>query len=358
MTTVETISSEAQRFVDDACQYDAVLIVSFGGPEGPADVMPFLENVTRGRKVPRARLLEVAHHYEMFGGVSPINTQNRALADALEAELRSHGVGIPVYLGNRNWHPFLGDTIRHLHDRGARNVLAFVTSAFSCYSACRQYREDLIRACDALGEAAPQIDKVRVFYNHPAFIEANARHLRAALSSVPPSRRDATPVVFTAHSIPRAMARTSDYEVQLAEASALVAAAAGAVEHSLAYQSRSGSPWVPWLEPDVMDVLRHLAERGTRDVVILPIGFVSDHMEVLYDLDVEAASLARDVGINMLRAATVGTSPPFVRMVRELIQERMTARPVRRAVGQFGPGHDVCPLDCCLAGGKPGLGAR
>jgi len=330
--------------------YDAVLVVSYGGPEGPDDVLPFLENATRGRPVPRARLLEVAEHYAHFGGVSPINSQNRELVAALERELATHGLALPVYLGNRNWHPFLTDTVRRMRDDGVRRAIALVTSAFSCYSGCRQYREDVARALELIGGDAPEVDKLRVFFNHPGFIEANAASLVDALGEVPADRRSRARVLFTAHSIPLAMARSSAYEVQLREASRLVAGAAGIGSWDLVYQSRSGSPQLPWLGPDVCDHLETLAGGSVRDVVILPIGFLSDHMEVLYDLDSEARQKAADLGLTLVRARTVGTAPAFVAMLRELIQERMADRPERRALGPLGPSHDICPLDCCPDG--------
>jgi ferrochelatase len=327
--------------------YDALLVMSFGGPEGPQDVLPFLENVTRGRNVPRERLEEVAHHYERFGGKSPINDQNRALITALERELATHGPRLPVYFGNRNWHPFLTDTLRRMRDDGVRRVLMFVTSAYSSYSGCRQYREDVQRAQTELGGDAPVVDKLRVFYNHPGFVEPNAENLRRALEGVPDRDRPAR-VFFTAHSVPVGMARSSAYEAQLREAARLVAAAAGVTDWRLAWQSRSGPPTVPWLEPDILDELGRVAREGARHVVVLPLGFISDHMEVLFDLDVEAAERARELGLGFTRAPTVGTHPDFVAMIRELIVERFDPGAARRALGQLGPAHDVCALTCCM----------
>ncbi len=324
--------------------------MSFGGPEGMDDVMPFLENVTRERNVPRERLLEVAHHYERFGGVSPINAQNRALIAALEAELEAKGPKLPVYFGNRNWHPLVTDTVRRMREDGVRRAIVFVTSAFSSYSGCRQYREDIIRAQEAVGEGAPEFDKLRVFFNHPGFVEPSVANLQAALERIPSGRRGRAHVAFTAHSVPLAMARGSAYVAQLEEASRLIAEGAGRRDWSLVYQSRSGPPQVPWLEPDILDHMEERAAAGVTDLVILPIGFISDHMEVLFDLDVEAAEKAEELGMNMVRAATVGTAAPFIEMIRELILERMTARPERRALGALGPSHDVCPVDCCLPG--------
>jgi ferrochelatase len=333
--------------------YDALIVVSFGGPEGPDDVIPFLENVTRGRGVPRVRLAEVAHHYDLFGGVSPINRQNRELISAIEAELAGHGIELPVYFGNRNWHPYLADTVRDMRDGGVHRALAFFTSAFSSYSGCRQYREDIHRAQAEAGPDAPEVLKLRAFYNHPGFVEANADRVREALASIPGERRAAAHLVFTAHSIPSAMAARCRYEDQLAETSRLVAEAVGRHEASVVYQSRSGSPHVPWLGPDVSDRLCELSDAGVTDVVVSPVGFVSDHMEVLYDLDIEAAETARGLGLTMVRAESAGTHPAFVGMVRELIEERLTGAE-RRAVGRFGPSHEVCPANCCLPGtGKP-----
>jgi len=339
--------------------FDAVLVVSFGGPEAPDDVMPFLENVTRGRGVSRERLEEVAHHYERFGGVSPINAQNRALVDALRHELAAHGIDLPVYLGNRNWHPLLEDTLRELTADGIERVLAFFTSSLSSYSGCRQYRENLFEAQEAVGPDAPEVLRTRVFYNHPGFVEANAEHVAAALATFDPERRAAARVVFTAHSIPVAMARHSRYEDQLAESARLVAERAGAPRYDVVYQSRSGSPAVPWLGPDVGEHLRELASAGVREVVLSPVGFVSDHMEVVYDLDVEARAVAGELGLDLVRAPAAGTHPAFVSMIRELIQERLDPARPKRAAGRHGPSHDVCAPRCCLPGnGHPSPWAR
>jgi ferrochelatase len=333
--------------------YDAFLLVSFGGPEGPDEVIPFLENVLRGKNVPRERMLAVAEHYQHFGGVSPINAQNRALLAALEKEFAASGVRLPIYWGNRNWHPLLPDTLRQMKADGVRRALAFFTSAFSSYSGCRQYRENIAAARAEVGEGAPEVDKIRVFYNHPGFIEPMVERTREALAQIPAERRPEALVLFTAHSIPGAMAANCRYENHFREASRLVAAELSLARWELAYQSRSGPPTQPWLEPDVLDVLESRAAGGTdgtpiRDVVIVPIGFVSDHMEVLYDLDTEAQDKAHSLGLHLVRAGTVGTHPRFVRMIRELVEERMSAAPVRLALGSLGPSHDVCPVDCCL----------
>jgi len=345
-------SATSPRFDDAARHYDALLVMSFGGPEGPADVMPFLEHVTAGRNVPRERLAEVAVHYEHFGGISPINSQNRALIDALDAELKRHEITLPIYFGNRNWRPLVGDTVRQMRADGVQRALVFVTSAFSSYSGCRQYREDIIGALHEAGvdTGALLCDKIRVFYNHPGFVKPMADRLREAAAAFPDDRRDTIEVIFTAHSIPLAMARGCAYEAQLRESCQLVAAAAGIPRFRFAYQSRSGSPHVPWLEPDVLDEMRMLHAAGHRNIIVAPIGFISDHMEVLFDLDEEAAELARETGMMMVRADTVGTHPAFVAMIRELIVERMTEGPERRALGTRGPNHDICPVNCCSRG--------
>jgi len=300
--------------------------------------MPFLENVTRGRNIPRERLEEVAEHYYHFGGKSPINEQNRSLIAALDQELKAHGLELPIYFGNRNWHPLLPDTLGEMAGAGVRKALAFFTSAYSSYSGCRQYRENLEKAQMAVGEGAPEIDKLRIFYNHPGFLEPMADGLRAALERLPEAH-----VLFCAHSIPTAMAATCRYVAQLEESSRLVAEMAGASRWQLVYQSRSGSPHVPWLEPDVGDVMRTL----TGQVILVPIGFISDHMEVLYDLDTECVELAEELGLQLERTPTVGTDPRFVAMIRELIEERLGLRTERRALGSFGAGPDVCPVNCC-----------
>lgn len=335
-------------FDEEAHSYDALLVMSYGGPEGPDDVIPFLENATRGRNVPRERLLEVAEHYYHFGGVSPINGQNRALIDALSADFRDHDLNLPIYFGNRNWHPFITDTVRQMRADGVRRAITFVTSAFSSYSGCRQYREDIIGALETIGEGVPAVDKLRVFYNHPGFIEAMVDRVTTALASFPAERRASVEIVFTAHSIPEAMARRCDYEAQLRDACGLVAERIGPNPHRLAYQSRSGPPQVPWLEPDILDVLEVLAADGIMDVVIVPIGFISDHMEVLFDLDTEAAELAQQLGMRMVRAETAGTHPRMVETIRQLVMERMTVNPARPALGHRGPSHDICPLNSCL----------
>jgi ferrochelatase len=332
---------------------DAILLLSFGGPDQPDEVMPFLDNVLRGRNIPRERMLEVAEHYYHFGGRSPINDQNRALLAALRKVLADQGPDLPVYWGNRNWHPLLADTLRQMTSDGVRRAFAFVTSAYSSYSGCRQYLEDLARAREAVGPGAPDVLKLRVFYDHPAFIEPMADRVQAALDRIPAERRAAAALAFTAHSIPVAMAETSRYVEQVEEACRLVAEHVGRSPYRLVYQSRSGAPGQPWLGPDVLEYLRELAAAGaTRDVVLAPIGFISDHMEVVYDLDTEAHQLCMDLGLHMVRAETVGADPRFAAMIRELVLERTGDVP-RRAVGGFGPSHDVCAEDCCPAPRMP-----
>ena len=336
-------------------QYDALLLVSFGGPEGRDDVIPFLENVLRGKNVPRERMLEVAEHYYHFDGISPINAQCRALLAAMRQELTGHDIDLPVYWGNRNWDPLLPDTLAEMKAAGIRRALAFVTAAYGSYSSCRQYREDIENARQAVGEDASVVDKIRAFYNHPDFVAAGSDTVAAALDQIEAGRRSKTHIVFTAHSIPKSMSDTSDYVAQMTEASRLVADSVGVGPDrwQLVYQSRSGPPQVPWLEPDVCDHLRDLHHKGVRDVVVMPIGFLSDHMEVLYDLDEEAQTLCQEIGLNMVRAATVGTHPRFITMVRKLIEERLNGT-APEAVGQYGPSHDVCPLDCCPKPQRPG----
>ncbi len=329
--------------------YDALLVMSFGGPESRDEVMPFLENVLRGRDVPRRRVAEVAEHYYDFGGVSPINQQNRHLIAALKAELEQRGPRLPIYWGNRNWHPFVNDTVRRMAEDGVRRALAFVTSAYSSYSGCRQYREDILKARSSVGSRAPRIDKLRVFYNHPGFINANADHLRQAFERIPDAERSVTPLVFSAHSIPVAMAETCRYEEQLRETARLVGEAVGHRTWQLAFQSRSGPPHQPWLEPDVGELLAGLREQGHSSAVVSPIGFISDHMEVIYDLDTELKKQCDGSGLNLVRSATPGTHPEFVAMIRELILERMNQSPIRRYLGTHGPSHDYCPTDCCPA---------
>jgi ferrochelatase len=360
--------------------YDAFLLVSFGGPEGPADVLPFLENVTRGRGVPRDRLAEVARHYDLFGGVSPINQQCRDLLAAIGKDFASAGIDLPLYWGNRNWHPFLADTVAQMAAGGVRHAIAFVTSAYGSYSGCRQYLDDIEAARAQAGPGAPRIDKIRHFFNHPGFIGPVAQAAREAIGQLPAGVAEQAWLVFTAHSVPEAMAAASGpagglYPAQLAEAARLVAGRLAEAEgHErpwrLAYQSRSGPPSVPWLGPDIGDQLTELASDGVPAVVIIPVGFVSDHIEVLFDLDTEAALLARKLGLPMARAATPGTDPRFISMITELVTERGWARSAgagkaeRRgrpgqaaALGSLPAGPDSCPNDCCrLPAARPAQG--
>jgi ferrochelatase len=335
--------------------YDAILVTSFGGPEGPDEVVPFLENVLRGKNVPRERMFEVAEHYYHFGGKSPINEQNRRLISKLEAELAEHGPRLPIYWGNRNWHPLLADTLRQMKSDGIQRALAFVTSAYSSYSSCRQYREDIARARESVGEGVPIVEKIRVFHNHPGFVEAMVDRVRQAFAKIPKAKHKATHLVYTAHSIPAGMAQGCTYEKQLLETARLVAEQIGHENWRLVYQSRSGPPSQPWLGPDILDALRETKLEGNgTDVVIAPIGFVSDHMEILFDLDTQAQELCNELGLSMVRAETVGTHPRFIRMIRELILERVMPDQPRLALGVAGASPDVCDEDCCLMPTRPG----
>jgi ferrochelatase len=333
--------------------YDAFLLLSFGGPEHPDDVMPFLRNVTRGRGIPEERLAEVAEHYYHFGGVSPINQQCRDLLAAVQADFAANGVALPAYWGNRNWKPMLADTVAQMRDDGITSALGFATSAYGGYSSCKQYWEDIAQARAKVGPGAPAITKLRQFHDHPGFVQPHADAVRDALGKLDPARRATTRLVFTAHSIPNSMAATAGptggrYEAQLQETAGLVhAAAAPELPWDLVWQSRSGPPQVPWLEPDINDHLEALAEKGVTDVVVSPIGFVSDHLEVIWDLDNEARDTAARLELGYARAATPGTDPRFVTMIRELVQER-TGGEERERLGTL-PVWDVCPADCCPA---------
>jgi ferrochelatase len=293
-------------------------------------------------------MLEVAEHYRHFGGVSPINQQNRELIAALKKELVRRELPLPVYWGNRNWRPHLADALREMKAAGVRRAVAFFTSAYSSYSSCRQYLENIADARKEAGAEEIEVDKLRAYFNHPGFVEPMVESLAMALAAVPPDRCGAACVLFSAHSIPLSMAENCRYEAQLRETSRLVAEGAGVAAWRLVYQSRSGPPSQPWLAPDVSDVLREIADQGARDVVILPVGFISDHLEVLYDLDEEARGVADELGLNLIRAATVGAHPRFVAMIADLIEERITGAADRPALGALGPSHDVCPADCCL----------
>jgi ferrochelatase len=352
--------------------YDALLLVSFGGPEAASDVAPFLEHVTRGRDVPADRLAEVAHHYEAVGGRSPINDQNRALVAAIEHDLDDAGLSVPVYWGNRNWHPFLADELARMRDDGVRRAVAFVTSVYSSYSGCRQYREDLAGAAAVVGPRAPRIDRLRHGFDHPGFVQANADAVVGALGDLPAAAAAGARLVYVTHSIPATMAATSGpgggaYEAQHRAVAAAVTRDVDARtgirhEYDLVYCSRSGPPHVPWLEPDVNDHLAAIAADGVPGAVLAPIGFVSDHMEVVFDLDTEARDTAARSGLPISRAATAGTHPAFVAAIRDLLLERAAVERglmvVRASIGPPGPSHDVCPAGCCpnARGPRPALG--
>ncbi|HET9420369.1 MAG TPA: ferrochelatase [Nocardioides sp.] len=344
----------------DTSPYDALLLVSFGGPEGPDDVLPFLENVTRGRGIPRERLEEVGRHYHLFGGRSPINDLNRAFLDALRADLAGAGIDLPVYWGNRNWDPYLRGAVEQMAADGVTRAACFVTSAYSSWSSCRQYRENLFAAADGV-PGAPRLDRLRHYFNHPGFVEPAVDAVVAALTDLPDDVRDAARLVFVTHSIPSSMNDTSgpDGGAYLAQHQDVAAVVADGVrettgvsrDHDLVFCSRSGPPQVPWLEPDVNDHLEALAASGETAVVLVPVGFVSDHMEVVYDLDTEAVATAERLGLDVRRAATAGTDPRFVAMVRDLLLERAAAErgesPTRVALGKVGPLWDRCPVGCC-----------
>ena len=355
----------------DATPYDALLLLSFGGPEGPDEVVPFLENVTRGRGIPQERLKEVGRHYFRFGGVSPINAQNRALLDALRKDFADHGLDLPVYWGNRNWAPYLTDTLREMTADGRRRVLVLATSAYASYSGCRQYRENLhdaLAALEAEGLRVPAVDKLRHYFNHPGFLEPVTDGVVAALADLPDDVRDGAHIAFSTHSVPTSAADTSGpaeghgeggaYVRQHLDVARTVTEAVRertGVEHAwkLVYQSRSGAPHVPWLEPDICDHLQELHDAAVPAVVIAPIGFVSDHMEVIYDLDTEARDKAAELGLPMRRSATPGDDPRFAAAVRELILERAATERgeevPRCALGALGASHDLCPAGCCPA---------
>jgi ferrochelatase len=336
--------------------YQALLFLSFGGPEGHDDVMPFLRNVTRGRGIPDERLEEVAEHYHHFGGVSPINAQNHALITAIGLEFARHGIELPIYYGNRNWKPYVADAVRRMRDDQIERALVFATSATSSFSGCRQYRNDLKQAHAVAGEGAPDLVKIRHYFDHPGFIAANVDHARAALATLPAEHRDHARLVFTAHSIPTTMndesgpERNGLYRAQQYETARLVAALVRGenAEFDLVWQSRSGPPQVPWLEPDINEHLKSLAESGVRAVVVCPTGFVSDHLEVIWDLDTEARETAAGLGLAFARAATAGTHPGFVTAIRELVQEHLIgAEP--KAIGALGLCGIDCPDRCCPA---------
>lgn len=337
-------------------EYDAILLLGFGGPEKKDDVLPFLENVTRGRGIPRERLLGVAEHYYEFGGKSPLNDHMRALLSRLSEALPQRGIDLPIYWGNRNWHPMIEDVMAEIVSKGHQRVITFVPSAYSSYSSCRQYREDIERARAAVGAKAPEVHKIRPFYNHPRFVAANVDCLRDALEQFSEDEKENLSVVYTAHSLPMSMAEKCDYEAQLAETCRLVAEGAeiSADSWQLVYQSRSGRPSDPWLEPDVCDHVEALAGTDTQNVIVMAIGFLSDHMEVLFDLDQEAADACKKLGLKMVRAKTVWDHPQFMELVVDLIKERLDTSCEIPAVGSFGPRPHFCVEDCCPAPVRPG----
>ncbi len=355
----------------DPAPYDALLLLSFGGPEGPDDVVPFLENVTRGRGITKERLKEVGQHYFLFGGVSPINDQNRALLAALREDFADAGLDLPVYWGNRNWAPYLTDTLREMVADGHRRIAVLATSAYASYSGCRQYRENLADALatlEAEGLPLPRVDKLRHYFNHPGFVRPMVEGVLTSLAQLDESVRAGAHLAFTTHSIPTSAADASGpaeehgeggaYVRQHLDVARLVADAVRdetGVEHpwKLVYQSRSGAPNIPWLEPDICDHLEALHGDGAPAVVMVPIGFVSDHMEVLYDLDTEATAKAAELGLPVRRSATVGDDPRFAAAVRDLVLERAAAERgaavERCALGALGASHDLCPAGCCPA---------
>lgn len=334
--------------------------MSFGGPEGPDDVVPFLQNVTRGRNIPAERLELVGQHYFHRGGISPINEQCRELRGAFEHQLSAAGIDLPVYWGNRNWDPFLVEAVQEMADDGRRHAVAFVTSAYGSYSGCRQYRENIEAARVAVGPDAPTISKLRLYFNHPGFIEPMVDQVRAALDSIAAPASE-TQILFTAHSIPLSSASTCDYQQQLENACALIHEGLGTEPGSshndvppwkLVWQSRSGPPQMPWLEPDICDAVHASAEAGNKAVVVVPVGFISDHMEVIQDLDTDAAAAAQAAGIAFARAGTVGTDARFVSMMVDLVNEQLVgATPV--ALGELGLVPDQCSATCCPAAVRP-----
>ncbi|MDI9895820.1 ferrochelatase [Rhodococcus sp. IEGM 1381] len=346
--------------------FDALLVLSFGGPEQPADVRPFLENVTRGRGVPPERLDDVVEHYMHFGGVSPINELNRNIISALRDEFDSAGIDLPIYFGNRNWHPMIEDTVATMKSDGIANALVFPTSAWGGYSGCRQYHEDIVRARDTVGDGAPHLLKIRQYYDHPLMVDAFTDAVASARASLPEQHRAGARLVFTAHSIPSAADANAGppedgghlYSRQVAEASRLVAAASGIEDYDLVWQSRSGPPQVPWLDPDICDHLEALSARSVESVIVCPIGFVSDHLEVVWDLDTEAEEKARELGMAFARAGTPGSDARFPKMIRELVDEYRLGADCRRGLGRV-PGYGStldgkrCAVGCCEQPSRP-----
>ena len=328
--------------------YDAVLLVSFGGPDRAEDVRPFLEYFFRDKPGPPDRIDKAAAHYEAIGGASPINLQTQELLRTLVGELRTHGHDLPVYWGNRYWHPMLNETVQHMTDDGIQHALAFATSAFGSYPSCREYLEAIEAARISVGEKAPQIDKLRLFFNHPRFITAATERVQEAIDELPEERRPSARLLFTAHNIPQRMADTAPYMEQIEETSRLVAERLGRDDWDLAYQSGPAQPRIPWLSPTLEEKIAELHKTGKTDtLVIIPIGFLSDHMEVIYDLDIKAAGLCEELGIVHSRASTVGCHPEFITMIRELIEERLLDQPERPAIGRLEAAPDTCRADCC-----------
>ncbi len=344
--------------------YDGVLLLGFGGPEGQDDVIPFLRNVTAGRGIPDERLEEVAHHYRHFGGVSPINQHNRELKAALDTELAARGLELPVYWGNRNWMPYVADALQDAHDAGHRRLLAIATSAYSSYSSCRQYREDLADAVEATGlSGAVEIDKVRQFFDHPGFVTPFAEGVAEGLEALHAQgfADDEIEILFSTHSIPNSDADRSGppgrgfgaggaYVAQhTAVAETIMSRLGSSCAWQLVFQSRSGPPQVPWLEPDINDAMAELPARGRKAVLIVPLGFVSDHMEVLWDLDTEAMETADELGLTAIRTPTPGTHPAYVAGLVDLMVERLngTAAADRPHETDLGPWYDVCRPGCC-----------
>jgi ferrochelatase len=343
----------------DSSVVDALLVLSFGGPEKPADVRPFLENVTRGRGVPPERLDDVEQHYLHFGGVSPINELNRNIIAATSAELQRIGEPLPVYFGNRNWHPMVADTVAEMAEDGVRRALVLATSAYGGYSACRQYDEDIAAARAAVGAAAPELVKLRQFFDHPLFVEAFADAVRDAYASLPGSERESARLVFTAHSVPVAADAEAGppeeggqrYSRQVAEAARLVAKDVGIPGYDVVWQSRSGPPSVPWLEPDIVDHIDALHADGVGAVLVCPVGFVSDHLEVVWDLDSEARDRALEHAMSFARAGTPGSDPRFARLVAELVREHTAGVSARKLSSMPSGGGTVngavCAPGCC-----------
>lgn len=327
---------------------DSILFVSFGGPEGPDDVIPFLENVLRGKPVPRERMLEVAEHYQHFGGISPINQQNRDMISRLQSALQDVGLDLPIIWGNRNWTPYITDALQEIESRGLKHALPIFTNMFSCYSGCRQYRENIAAAIEQVGcDSSVTAPRLRFGFNHPLYIDAQVALISQAMEAAGDLSGKQFKILFTAHSIPMSMADNSNYVKQLSDAAGLITGRLNVSAWELVYQSRSGPPSQPWLEPDIGDRLRELAGQGLQVAIVVPLGFVSDHMEVLFDLDTEAKAICEELGVVYSRAAAVGTRPEFIQMLVALIRERLEGT-TPEALGSLGPLHNVCPQNCCL----------